>query len=230
MSKGIQQIFLKIPRTYEMINHLLTFGLDVIWRRKAALEAIAGKGSQWIDMCTGTGEMAANLRQLAQKNTMLVSTDFSLPMIRKNFEKTESNHIDFILADVKFLPFRDMTFDLATISFATRNINISRDILIRCLHEFYRILKSGGRFINLETSQPSSNFLRRLFHLYAKFFVRSFGQFISGSRSGYAYLSHTIPRFYNADELADIVRQAGFVKVTFTRMLKGIAAIHKAVK
>ncbi len=123
-----------------------------------------------------------------------------------------------------------MTFDLVTISFATRNININRDALVHCLGEFHRILKPGGRFINLETSQPSSLVMKKLFHKYVKLFVKPIGQFLSGSRAGYAYLSHTIPRFYSADEFADLIHQAGFEEVTFNRMLHGVAAIHKAVK
>jgi len=230
MSKGIQKIFSKVPDTYELINHILTFGLDILWRKRAAKVAVTENGSHWIDICTGTGEMAAYLRQFAQKKTMIIAADFSLPMIRKGTQKQEANQIAFVLADVRALPFNERTFDLVTISFATRNININRDALIQCLSEFHRILKPAGRFVNLETSQPSSIIMRRLFHKYIELFVKPIGQFLSGSRAGYAYLSHTIPRFYTADEFADIIHQAGFGEVIFNRMWYGIAAIHKAVK
>ena len=230
MSKGIRKIFSEVPHTYDLINHILTFGLDILWRRKAAMVAAAGGGSKWIDICSGTGEMALCLSRLAKNKTMVVATDFCAPMIRKATEKPEAHQIAFTLASANALPFRDGTFDLVTISFATRNINVSRDTLIHCLREFHRVLKPGGRFVNLETSQPSSRLLRRLFHLYIRLAVRPLGYIISGSNDAYSYLSHTIPRFYSADEFADIIRQAGFAKVDFSHMMFGAAAIHKAVK
>ncbi len=84
--------------------------------------------------------------------------------------------------------------------------------------------------MNLETSQPPSRLVRKLFYRYIRLTVRPLGYIISGSRAGYAYLSHTIPRFYSADEFSDIIRQAGFVKVHFHHMMLGVIAIHKAVK
>lgn len=233
MSKGIQKIFSKVPHSYELINHILTLGLDIFWRRRTAKIAAMENGTRWIDICTGTGEMATYLSRFAPKKkrkAMIVAADFSLPMIRKGMEKSETNQIVFVLSEVKTLPFRDKTFDLVTISFATRNININRDALIRCLREFYRILKPEGRFVNVETSQPSSLLVRKLFHKYVRFFIKPIGHFFSGSMAGYSYLSHTIPRFYDADKFADLIQQVGFKEVTFDRMLLGVAAIHKAIK
>lgn len=230
MNKGIQRVFSEVSNTYEVVNHVLTFGLDVVWRRKAAKVAAIGGGTRWMDMCSGTGQTAMYLRRLAGENTMVAAADFSLPMLRKATVKPEADRIAFILADARALPFRDGTFDLITISLATRNIYVHRESLVRCLREFYRILRPGGRFVNLETSQPPSRPVRRLFHLYVRLAVRHIGYIISGSRAGYAYLAHTIPRFYSADAFSDIVHQAGFGKVHFYPMTFGVAAIHKAVK
>ncbi len=230
MNRGIQHIFSDVAHTYELVNHVLTFGLDALCRRKAAKLAAAGDGTRWLDVCCGTGEMAVCLRNVAGKKTMIAATDFCFPMIRKAARKPEASGIVFTLADAQALPFRDMTFDLITLSFATRNINVSRVSLLQCVGEFYRILKPGGRFVSLETSQPPSRFVRRLFHMYVRLVVQRLGQIISGSRAGYAYLAHTIPRFYGADELANVIRQAGFAEVTFDSMFSGLAAIHKAVR
>ena len=230
MNKGIQRVFSEVSNTYEVVNHVLTFGLDTLWRRKAAKVAAKGGGVRWMDMCSGTGQTAMYLRHLAEEKTMVVASDFCLPMLRTALVKPEAPHITFTLADANALPFRDGTFDLITISLATRNVHVSRESLLRCLREFRRILRPGGRFVNLETSQPPLRLVRRLFHLYVRLTVRRLGYIISGSRAGYAYLSHTIPRFYNADEFSDIIRQAGFVKVHFHHMTLGVTAIHKAVK
>lgn len=230
MNKGIQNIFSEVSSTYELINHVLTCGLDYVWRKKAAKTGAAGGGSMWLDVCSGTGDMAVNLSRLAPENTRVFAADFSLPMIREAVPKPEAKNIVFVISEVKELPFADETFDLITISFATRNLNTSPDMLIRSFREFQRVLKPGGRFVNLETSQPSSTLIRKLFHAYIKLAVKPAGQFISGSKAGYIYLSQTIPRFYNAEDLAGIIRQAGFSKVEYSRLMMGAAAIHVAVK
>jgi demethylmenaquinone methyltransferase/2-methoxy-6-polyprenyl-1,4-benzoquinol methylase len=204
--------------------------MDIIWRRRTARIASQGGGSRWMDICTGTGEMAAYLQRQAGEATTVVSVDFALPMIQQAALKPEAQQVEFVLADAKMLPFDDGTFDLITISFATRNINLKREKLEECFREFHRILKPGGRFINLETSQPPSGLVRRVFHAYIRRFVRPVGQLISGSKAGYEYLSYTIPRFFEAEELAHIIRQAGFSEVKFHRMIFGVAAIHNAVK
>lgn len=230
MSKNIQRIYSEVSPTYELVNHVLTWGLDILWRRKAAKMAARAGGTRWLDVCSGTGEMAAYLSRAADKNTNIIVTDFSFPMIREAIEKPKAHRLEFILADAKTLPFCDGTFDLITISFATRNINVTRDVLMQSLREFYRILKPGGVFVNLETSQPPSRAINRLFHLYVRLFVRPLGYILSGSRAGYAYLASTIPRFYGAEEYADIIRRAGFAKIEIHPMMFGVAAIHKAVK
>jgi demethylmenaquinone methyltransferase/2-methoxy-6-polyprenyl-1,4-benzoquinol methylase len=230
MNKAVQKIFAEVPATYELVNRILTTGFDVIWRKKAAKVGAAKGGSRWLDVCTGTGEMAVNLRKLASPSTTVFAVDFCLPMLGQLIKKKEARDIIMALADVEHLPFADNSFDLITISFATRNINYCRKSLDRCLNEFFRILKPGGRFVNVETSQPTNKIINRLFRLYIDLFVSPVGRMISGSKKGYAYLSKTIPRFYGADEFSDIIKSAGFARVTYNRMLSGVAAIHEAVK
>lgn len=219
-----------VSATYELVNHILTFGHDVLWRRQAARMGAASGGTQWADMCTGTGEMAVCLSHLAPSGTTIHAVDLSRPMMAVAMKKPEAQNIVFVVSDVKALEFPDNSLDLITISFATRNINLNRDVLTRTFAEFCRVLKSGGRFISLETSQPSSRLTRRLFHTYIKLFVKPVGGLISGSYKGYAYLKHTIPRFYPPEELSDIMCQAGFENVTYRKLMFGIAAIHQGTK
>jgi len=230
MKEGIRKIFSEVPQTYELVNHILTFGLDICWRRSAAKLAAQGDGEMWIDICCGTGEMAFYLRSLAPEKTRVFAADFSLPMIRRALEKKDACKINFIHSDIDSLPFPDNAFDLVTISFAIRNINLNREKFLQSLREIQRVLKPGGRFVSLETSQPNSMLIRKLFHLYVRLTVKPIGYIISGSKPAYTYLSQTIPRFYPAEEFAEIIRQAGFAEVTFKRMLFGVTAIHKAVK
>ena len=230
MSSNIQKMFSEVPETYRLVNHVLTLGLDLMWRRRAAKIAAAAGGGRWIDLCSGTGDMAANLLRSARNGTRIYAADFSAPMFGKARGAPECAGIEFVLCDVKKLPFPDDTFDLATIAFATRNINLSRNKLIETFGEFRRVLKPGGRFVNLETSQPSSRIVRRLFHLFVKLFVRPVGETISGSGRSYSYLSSTIPRFYPPEELMGIMKQAGFENGGIHRMSCGVVAIHQGVK
>jgi len=230
-TRSVKKIFADVPATYELVNHVLTLGLDVLWRRRAARSAAKAIGpGKWADMCTGTGETAVYLSRLAPEGTSVYGVDFSEPMLTEARKKPRAGQIKFVAADIKDLPFEDATFDLLTMSFATRNINLSREILIQSFAEYYRILKPGGCFVNVETSQPPSRLIRKCFHTYIRLFVKAIGSRVSGSRTAYAYLAGTIPRFYSAEELADIIREAGFEKVTFRRCLFGAVAIHRACK
>jgi demethylmenaquinone methyltransferase/2-methoxy-6-polyprenyl-1,4-benzoquinol methylase len=226
----IQSMFAEVPATYELVNHVLTLGLDIVWRRKMARITAKAGGTQWVDMCTGTGEMAVYLSRLAPEGTEIYAVDFCESMMEKARKKPDAKRIHFVASDIKTLTFDDETFDLITMSFATRNINVSREILIQSFAEYYRILKPGGRFVSLETSRPPFRPIRKCFDLHVKLFVEQIGGRISGSRAAYAFLARTIRRFYTAEELAEVMRQAGFGTVTFQRLFFGAAAIHQAVK
>ncbi|UCF05152.1 MAG: ubiquinone/menaquinone biosynthesis methyltransferase [bacterium] len=226
MEPSIRRIFAEIPHTYEIVNHILTLGLDILWRRNAVRMAVQVGGNRWVDVCSGTGETAAYLKRSAPSGTGVYAVDFVRPMLDRIRQKPGGDGVTPVLSDIKGLPFPDDTFDLVTISFATRNINLSESVLIHSFREFRRVLKPGGMFLNLETSQPPSPLVRWLFHLYVRLFVRAVGRVISGSTIAYAYLAATIPRFYGAEELTGILEEAGFVDVGFRRMTFGAVAAH----
>ena len=230
MGSAVQKLYTKIPSTYELINHLLTFGMDIWWRKKAIKKIQNLKGKRWLDVCTGTGETSAYLSRKANNGNQVFATDFSLPMVTLAKNKPEGKAIQFSISEIKNLPFPDDTFDLITISFATRNIDINRQILIQSFSEIRRILKTDGQFINLETSQPENSFIRYFFHLYVKIFIKPIGTVISGSKSAYAYLASTMSKFYNAEELRNILIESGFKNVNYQQMLFGAAAIHSSIK
>jgi len=228
-SNPVQKIFSTVPATYELINHLLTFGLDILWRKRAARTALNFPGRIWADFCTGTGETAAYLARLAPAETRVFAVDFTLPMLAQGKAKPEAPRIAFIQSDIRSLPFPDNSLDLITMSFAARNINVNRELFVRSLVEYCRVLKPGGAFVNLETSQPVW-LIRKLRNLYVKLFVELVGAGVSGSKPAYAYLAHTIPRFYSSPELSGIFHEAGFKTVSAKRLLFGVAAIHMGKK
>ena len=230
MSKGILKVFSEVAHHYELVNHILTFGLDIPWRKRAAQIAAVGEGTLWLEVCSGTGDMATNLMKHAGPETKIVVSDFSLPMLSKAKDKEELKDATISLTDSIQLPFADDTFDLVIISFATRNITPTRERLITFLQEFHRILRPRGRFINLETSQPSLMPLRIAFRFYTKQIIKLVGRLISGSKTGYGYLAHTVPRFFNVEDLSDILYEAGYSKVNYVTMTFGAVAVHRATK
>jgi demethylmenaquinone methyltransferase/2-methoxy-6-polyprenyl-1,4-benzoquinol methylase len=230
MRKGVQKLYKNVASTYEIVNHVATFGMDIQWRKRAVKGISAPKGQLWLDVCCGTGEMSQNLAKRAKNDTRIYSVDFSYSMISYAKKKRYDQKVFFALADVGFLPFPDETFDLVTISFSTRNLNLTPNEMQSHLTEFHRILKPQGQFLNLETSQPSSRLLRKAFHFYVRKIVEPVGSIISGSRSGYKYLAYTIPRFYSRDEFTALLRQTGFSEVQSQSLLLGISSIHLAIK
>lgn len=230
MSTHIQNLFKGIADTYERLNSMITFGLDSGWRKRAAETAAEEGGSMWLDMCTGTGDMAVLLTERAGSGIQIISADFSMPMMAKARKKKKLDKVFFTMAEAGNLPFLDQTFDLVTVSFATRNLNTNRRELQNRFAEFLRVLKPGGRLVIVETSQPESLFLRNLFHTYVEILVRRLGQFISGSRASYGYLASSIQKFYDANELSYIIDQTGFSTVNYESLSFGIAAIHIALK
>jgi len=188
--------------------------------------------SIWLDVSTGTGEMAELLSRLTNPNTTVLATDFSLPMLRKAALKknVRTRKILLAVADDGLLPLRDDSLDLVTISLGTRNLNTTRSALVSCFAEFHRVLKPGGWFVNLETSQPRSRAVRALFHGYVRAFLKPVASAISGNRSAYSYLARTICSFNGPEELAAIIREAGFTRVEVTKLFLGVAAIHEARK
>ena len=230
MNTSIQKIFSQIPKSYERINHLLTFGLDILWRKKAVRIAMKKGGLRWLDVCTGTGETAIYLSQKASLNTRIFGVDFTRPMLMEAVRKPESARVYFSQADVKELPFPNQSFDLITISFATRNLNLNRKVLVRTFSEFHRVLKPDAWFVNLETSQPGNKIVRTFYQLFVRLFVQQIGTKLSGSRAGYAYLANTIPRFYSAEQLSEILMKSGFRSVKIKKILFGVVAIHVGSK
>ena len=229
-SGAIRRFFEEISATYDRINTLMTAGLDAWWRKKAAGIAARGGGTHWLDICAGTGKMTAGLSRRAVKPVTLVALDFCGAMLRRLPPMPGKAAIHRCLGDVGSLPFPDGSFDLVTIAFATRNLHTDRQHLLDCFREIHRVLRPGGRFMNLETSQPSSAFVRRLYHFAVGLGVRAIGPLVSGAAIPYEYLSSSMQTFYTAEQLAGLLAEAGFRDVRWTPMTFGAVAAHLAWK
>lgn len=226
---SLNKMFAEVAATYERANRILTLGLDCRWRRAAARAAVEHGGGLALDVCAGTGNMAEELAARLPEKARIVALDFNAAMMaglaaKKKFARRGAA----VRADARRLPFPEGIFDLVTVSFAGRNLNRSPEILRDTFSGIRRVLKPGGRFVLVETSRPPFGPVRWVYFALVRLFVRPAGERLSGSRTGYAYLAETIPRFYGAEELAAVLREAGFARVGFRRMNLGAAAVHVA--
>jgi len=135
LRKGVQKIYKDVAKNYELVNHVFTLGFDVLWRRKTARIAAQMGGTLWLDICSGTGEMAQNLSALSEETVTIFAVDFSYPMLKKALEKRNVPNFFPVIAEAGVLPFPDESFDLVTISFATRNLNPRKEILKSYIEE-----------------------------------------------------------------------------------------------
>ena len=232
--KPLYDIFTAVPGKYDLINCIFIWGLDARWRLEAAQTCLKTHPSEILDLCCGTGDLTIKLAQLATLDTTVIGLDYSQPMLERAKEKTSHLRLKkqpmFTQGDVADLPFPDGNFDCIGISFAFRNLTHKNQLTQRYLAEILRILKPGGRFIIVESSQPPNPLIRKLDHIYLRTFIRWIGFLLSGNKPAYTYLSESTQKFYYAEELGDLLIKAGFSKFSVKRLLFGAVVIHTAVK
>jgi len=233
-SGPLRQMFTTLPSRYDLINHIITLGLDKWWRRKAARECLVPKPHKVLDLCCGTGDLTVSLARLAEKDVELAGIDYCQPMLsiatRKTMALTGKRNIQFIYGDATRLPFPDGSFDCVGISFAFRNLTYKNPLAWYHLAEVLRVLSTGGRYVIVETSQPKSKLMQSLYHLYLHWFVFRLGYLFSGNREAYHYLADSAAGFYTSQEVREMLLKTGFRQISFRPLLFGVAGIHIAVK
>jgi len=208
-------MFDRIAPVYDVMNHVMTAGLDVRWRRLAAASAVRA-GDRVLDAACGTGDLAiADLNAGAGKVTGL---DFSAKMLER--ARIKNTTIEWLQGDMLALPFADETFDAATVGFGVRNV----EDLELGLRELRRVLRPGGRLAILEITQPRGA-LRPFYSLWFDRIVPLLGKVLPGG-DAYTYLPASVKRFPTAERLADMLREAGFADVRFKLMGGSIVALH----
>ena len=227
-------MFTAVPRRYDLVNHVITWCLDVRWRRKAASACLTNHPRKVLDLCCGTGDLAINLARLADRDTEVCGIDYSQPMLEIAAVKAKAaglgENLSLVHGDVACLPFPDGYFDSIGISFAFRNLTYKNLLTEQYLNEIFRVLVPEGRFVIVESSQPKSRPIRKLFHLYLRWFVSRVGYWLSGNKGAYHYLAESASRFYGPDEVKDLLLSVGFKEVSYHPFLLGAAGIYVAVK
>jgi demethylmenaquinone methyltransferase/2-methoxy-6-polyprenyl-1,4-benzoquinol methylase len=210
----VRRMFDRIAPVYDLMNRLMTGGLDRRWRRLTA-EAVVRPGDRVLDACCGTGDLAIAGRRAGGRVTGI---DFSERMLERARRKDRS--IEWIRGDVLDLPFEDASFDAATVGFGVRNVAD----LERAVRELRRVLRSGGRLAILEITTPTG-MLRPFYRLWFDGLVPLAGRLLPGG-SAYTYLPASVRRFPGPHELASLIERSGFMAVDHRLFAGGIVALH----
>ncbi|MFQ3565770.1 MAG: bifunctional demethylmenaquinone methyltransferase/2-methoxy-6-polyprenyl-1,4-benzoquinol methylase UbiE [Aggregatilineales bacterium] len=217
----VQNMFDRIAGRYNLMNRLMTAGQDQRWRRFVIEKARLSPGDRLLDLATGTGDIAFEALR-AVPEVQAVGGDFSLGMMRVGRRQPSGDRIQWSGADALNLPFPDETFDAVTAGYLMRNVI---DIP-RAFAEQYRVLKPGGRLVILDTSPPPQNLLRPFILFHLRVVIPTLGRLVSGNGDAYEYLPESTQAFKTPEELAALMRAAGFKKVAFRLFMFGTIAVH----
>ncbi len=223
----VRGMFDRIAGVYDLMNSAMTAGLHHQWRERAVDRAQVGPGSDALDLCTGTGDLALALRRRIGPDGRVVGSDFSEPMLdlarRKSGE--EGLPVEFGWADALELPYGDASFDAVTIGFGARNLAD----LERGLSEMARVLRPGGRLVILEITRPQREPLASFYSLWFDRLVPMIGS-LAGDPDAYSYLPDSVRTFPDPEQLAAMIDAAGFTEIRWLLLAGGIIAIHSATK
>ena len=223
-------MFATIAGRYDLLNRLMTFGLDQGWRRFAVTQVAA---QHWLgqrralDVATGTGDFLPILHQ-AMPDALVVGADFCLPMMQAGASKIDatSGRGAYVGGDALSLPFPDDSFDAITTGFGMRNVTD----LMGALREMHRVAKPGGRMVCLEVARPRNPLLHLGHQLYFTRIVPLIGALVGGNGEAYTYLPQSAAQFPPPEHLRDLLKAAGWRRVRYKLLGMGAVAVHVAEK
>ena len=224
----VAQMFDTISENYDGLNRVISFGIDVKWRKKV-LKLVSDKNPKTVlDIATGTGDLALLMTKTTAEK--IIGLDISSGMLevgRKKIEaKNLSSKIEMLLADSENMPFENDTFDAITVAFGVRNF----ETLEKGLSEILRVLKPNGIFVILETSVPEKTPFKQGYQFYSKNILPLIGKLFSKDNSAYQYLSDSASVFPYGEALNNILRKIGFIEVRAMPQTFGVATIYSASK
>jgi len=224
----VRSLFDSIARRYDLLNHLLSGGIDLYWRRRAIEHLRDLHPSRILDVATGTADFAVAATRL--RPSMVVGVDISEEMLGQGRKKITAKGLDAVVTlqwgEAERLPFEDGTFDAAIVAFGARNF----EHLAAGLAEMRRVLRPGGRILVLEFSRPDGVPFRQIFFFYFRHVLPVIGRIVSRNKEAYAYLHDTVMAFPEGKEFLSILTGVGFASPAAERMTFGIASIYKGTK
>ena len=225
----VRGMFAEIAPRYDLVNRLLSGGIDVLWRRTTVRRAPPPKSGAILDVCCGTGDLALAYAARASSDVRVVASDFCRPMLDRGEEKAikAGRAIEWIEADAMRLPFDAAEFDLVTVAFGLRNIADTA----RGLAEMARVTKPGGKLAILEFSLPRSVLVRTGYLWYFRNVLPRLGNAVARNGSdAYTYLNQSVEEFPSGERLAALVRAAGYEAVEMIPLTFGIATLTIATR
>jgi len=220
-------MFDAIAGRYDLLNHVLSAGIDRRWRR-LAIQALALSGSERVlDLCTGTADLAIAARAMAP-GARVVGVDFADAMLRVGLAKLRRGGLDravsLVRGDATRIPIADQSVDAVTIAFGIRNVEQPD----AACGEIHRVLRPGGRLAILEFAIPATPIVRAGYLAYFKYVLPRIGRVISRHDSAYGYLPASVGAFASPAEFMAILRQRGFVEVRAVPLTFGIVCLYTA--
>ena len=218
----VQRMFASIAPRYDLLNRLLSLGVDRSWRRAAAAEALLLSPARLLDVATGTGDFALALKRAAPE-THITGSDFVPQMLELARRKAGARRLElnFEAGDALRLPYPDASFEALTCAFGFRNFADYQ----RGLAEFWRVLKPGGRLVILEFPPPAEGLFGQVFRFYFRQVLPRIGGLVSGNAGAYAYLPESVLAFPDPPTLARLMHATGF-RTRYRLLSGGIAALH----
>jgi len=224
--KLVKSVFNKVYDNYDLMNDLMSFGAHRIWKKRLISLMNPSVNQSLVDVGCGTGDIGKYYSDVTNKNSNVLNVDPNQKMINKGKERLKQyKNIKWQVNSGEFLNINDQTFDFYTISFGIRNTS---DIE-KTISEAFRVLKKGGRFLCLEFSKIENKNLNFLYKQYSKF-LPNIGKFVVGDENPYKYLTNSIDKFLNQEELLRIIKKNNFVNCKYYNLSGGIVAIHSAWK
>lgn len=224
----VRQMFDTISKNYDGLNRVISFGIDLKWRKRMVKLLKAKAPKTILDIATGTGDLAIAMTQTGAEK--IIGLDISPGMLEvgkeKISEKNLQNTIEMMVGDSEDLPFEDNTFDAITVGFGVRNF----ENLEKGLAEIHRVLKPNGTFMVLETSVPTKFPFKQGYRLYCNYILPTIGKIFSKDRSAYTYLSESASVFPHGEAFNNILAKIGFIGIENKPQTFGVASIYVATK
>jgi demethylmenaquinone methyltransferase/2-methoxy-6-polyprenyl-1,4-benzoquinol methylase len=228
----VNDVFHSVATRYDLMNDLMSFGLHRAWKDAlvAKVRPPPTRPFHHIDVAGGTGDVATRVAKAGGPLTEVTVVDVNPDMLQRAKDRVArrpyANRLTFIEGDAEALPLPDARFDAYTIAFGIRNV----PRIENALREAYRVLKRGGRFLCLEFSRVDLPVMDRLYDAYSFAAIPPIGKAVTGDGGAYRYLVESIRKFPPPERFAEMIGEAGFARVGFTRLSGGVVAIHSGWK
>lgn len=223
-------MFDRIAARYDLLNRVISFGLDTWWRKKVIQQLRLHENQLILDVGTGTGDLAFAAAKSAHGNERIIGLDPSLEMLRLARAKQRfapgGHKTYFVQGTALLAPFRESVFDAAMTAFVLRNVSD----LPQFFANGFRLLKPGGRIVSLDMFPPSKSWFSLLYCIYFYRIVPSIGALIARNRDAYQYLAESVQHFSPPETITGLIEQAGFRRIIIHKFLNGVVCMHVAEK